>query len=148
MLSTMRPKVLLFSMLALASAIFISFAFTKPASINEVNEDYISANSEQDWNACVQKHADNWGGRCLNYGFSEGKYSIELINTCSEKVDLMCCVQNENQRWHCFYRMDMGSNDTLYANACHGSGKYLKWVRKAGDVLTKFPTRQQVNDQY
>lgn len=144
----MQSKLWIIPALVLAGAMLISYAFTRPESTVEVNEDYISASSEQDWNACVQKKADEWGGKCLNYGFSEGKYTVHLVNTCNEKVDLMCCVQNENMRWHCFYRMDMNANDTLHANACHGSGKYLKWVRKAGDVLTKFPSRKDVNDQY
>ncbi|GAB4377317.1 MAG: hypothetical protein Kow0075_05680 [Salibacteraceae bacterium] len=104
--------------------------------------------SGKDWNSCVQKASSEWGGRCLNYGFSEGKYTVHLVNTCNENVDLMSCIEHENGRWHCFYRMDMKPNDTLHAYACHGTGKYLKWVRKAGDVTTRFPTRQQVNNQY
>jgi hypothetical protein len=127
----------------------ISFSFTKPKTESEVNEEYIMLDqSEKDWTECVQKASSEWGGGCLNYGFSEEKYNIHLVNTCSENVDLMSCVQRTNSRWTCFYRMDMHKNDTLNAYACQGSGKYLKWVRKAGDITTKFPTREQVNNNY
>jgi len=104
--------------------------------------------ADQDWNSCVQKGDSEWGGQCLNYGFSEKKYTVHLINTCNQKVDLMSCVQRENGRWQCFYRLDMKQNDTLHAYACRGNGKFLKWVREAGDITTKFPTLRQVNDQY
>lgn len=103
---------------------------------------------DQDLNSCIQKASSKWGGNCLNYGFSESKYAVDLVNTCNEKLDLMSCVQRENGRWQCFYRMDMPQNDTLHAYACRGNGKYLKWVRKAGDINTKFPSLAQVNDEY
>ncbi len=128
----------------------VIISFTKPEHSNLVNEEYVEINSadEQDWNQCVQKVESEWGGSCLNYGFSEEKYTVYLVNSCDNVVDLMSCVQRTNERWSCFYRIDMKKNDTLHAYACQGSGKYLKWVRKAGDVTTKFPTRDQVNEQY
>lgn len=146
----MKPRLLL-AVLS-AALVLITFSFTsspEPSSLNNVSENYVhGALDQQDWNSCIQKVNSEWGGSCLNYGFSESKYTVNLINSCNEKVDLMSCVQRENGRWQCFYRMDMGQNDTLTAYACQGNGKYLKWVRKAGDFATKFPTRQQVKDQY
>jgi hypothetical protein len=136
----------------IAGMVMIIFAFSaspETTNFNEVSDNYILENlAEQDWNGCIQKVDSEWGGTCLNYGFSESKYTVHLMNSCTEKVDLMTCVQRENERWQCFYRMDMKQNDTLHAHACHGNGKYLKWVRKAGDFMTKFPTRQEVNDEY
>jgi hypothetical protein len=150
MLRTIFNKLWIISITILISGSLISFAFTNPTVDKNVNEDYVllSDDAEQDWNDCVQKGASEWGGGCLNYGFSEEKYTVHLVNQCPTDVDLMSCVQRTNERWSCFYRMDMHKNDSLHAYACQGSGKYLKWVRKAGDITTKFPTRKEVNDQY
>jgi hypothetical protein len=144
----MRKRLWILSIGLLLTGAIVSFTY--PDHNKSVNEEYLSLNaaSEQDWNQCVQKAESEWGGGCLNYGFSEEKYTVHLVNTCNNVVDLMSCVQRTNQRWTCFYRMDMHQNDTLHAYACQGSGKFLKWVRKAGDVSTKFPTRKEVNDQY
>jgi hypothetical protein len=147
---TLKQKLILGTLFA--ALIMITFAFTaspEAKSFNDVSDTYVTeALDQQDWNSCIQKVGSKWGGTCLNYGFSEAKYTVDLMNSCNEKVDLMSCVQRENDRWQCFYRMDMNQNDTLHAYACRGNGKYLKWVRKAGDFTTKFPTRQEVNDQY
>lgn len=150
----MSKRIWIPSMIVLACAIFLSLAFSPaPVSSNlvEANDEYLRPHEiqdQQDWNNCVQKDLSKWGGHCLNYGHSDGMYSVRLINTCEQMVDLMCCVQRTNGQWHCFYRMDMKMSDTLRAYACVGNGKYLKWVRKAGDVNTRFPTRDEVNEQY
>ncbi|MDP4664475.1 MAG: hypothetical protein NWQ55_10780 [Salibacteraceae bacterium] len=128
------------------------FSFTlsvnpKPTTENNTEESY-SKSLQQDYSDCITKVDSKWGGQCMNYGFSESKYTVNLVNTCNEKLDLMCAVQRDNERWRLFYRMDMNPKDTLSAYACRGNGKYLKWVRKAGDVTVKFPTLDQVNEQY
>lgn len=146
----MRNKLWILTISILSIGAIISFAFKGPRVESAVHEDYVDlgAEDQQDWNECVTKAESEWGGGCLNYGFSEDKYTVHLVNNCSDVVDLMSCVQRVNQQWSCFYRLDMHQNDTLHAYACKGSGKFLKWVRKAGDVRTKFPTRREVNDQY
>ena len=146
----MTQKIILGTLLPLIALVVFSFSDTPiKSSYNDVSDEYVSVIADQqDWNSCVQKADSEWGGQCLNYGFSEAKYTVHLINTCSEKVDLMSCVQRENGRWQCFYRLDMKKTDTLHAYACRGNGKYLKWVRKAGDFTTKFPTLAEVNAEY
>lgn len=125
-----------------------SHVINRATSKEVVNEIYLNDHPQKDWNSCVIKENSSWGGRCLSYGYSEDMYNVNLVNKCSEKVDLMCCVQRTNGQWRCFYRMDMSSSDTLSAYACKGTGKYLKWVRKAGEVEVKFPSQDQVNQQY
>jgi hypothetical protein len=142
----MKRPLFIGTLLMMMALIILSFTH-RPES--EVSNDYISKRYDnQDWNECVTKAKSEWGGTCLNYGFSELKYTVHLVNTCSEMVDLMSCVQRDNGRWQCFYRLDMKQSDTLNAYACRGNGKFLKWVRKAGDFTTKFPTLAEVNDQY
>jgi hypothetical protein len=135
-----------------AACILIAYAFASApehSRFDDVSETYVFEDlDQQDWNECVQKAGSVSGGNCLNYGFSESKYSVDFINSCNQMVDLMSCVQRENGRWQCFYRMDMGHQDTLHAYACRGNGKYMKWVRKAGDHSTKFPTLAEVNAEY
>ncbi|MEZ4721827.1 MAG: hypothetical protein R2813_08140 [Flavobacteriales bacterium] len=145
----MKGRIIFITISFLLIGAAISLSFSKPENEFNVNDEYLVPDQDsKDWNQCVQKDNSKWGGSCLNYGFSEEKYTVHLINTCTEVVDLMCCVQRTNDQWSCFYRMDMHQNDSLNAYACHGNGKFLKWVRKAGDVTTKFPSRQEVNDQY
>ena len=100
----MFNKLWIISITILISGSLLSFAFTNPAEDKSVNEDYVvlSDDAEQDWNDCVTKGASEWGGGCLNYGFSEEKYTVHLVNTCPTDVDLMSCVQLTNERWSCF----------------------------------------------
>ena len=146
----MKHKLLLGALATLIVSITVAFTASPEVTLdNSVSDNYaFDSYDQQDWNSCIQKADSEWGGSCLNYGFSESKYTVHLVNTCGEKVDLMSCVQRDNDRWQCFYRMDMSKNDTLHAYACRGNGKFLKWVRKAGDFTTKFPTLAEVNDQY
>lgn len=150
MLERMNKGLWITSILLLLGGGLISLSFSELENNDNVHEDYILMDygSETDWNDCVKKGSSEWGGGCLNYGFSEDKYTVHLVNSCNTDVDLMSCVQRTNGQWSCFYRMDMHQNDTLHAYACQGNGKYLKWVREAGDIKTKFPARKEVNDQY
>lgn len=146
----MKSKLPYLVALSLITISLFSFTFSlNPEPVNNVSGDYVSLNElQKDYSDCVTKVDSKWGGQCLNYGFSELKYTVNLVNTCNEKLDLMCAVQRDNERWRVFYRMDMNPKDTLSAYACRGNGKYLKWVRKAGDVTVKFPSLDQVNEQY
>lgn len=150
MLNPLSMRKFLISMGSLAAVASLAFALTASRPDASVNDEFDLEvdQSEQDWNSCIEKVGSEWGGQCMTYGFTDAKYTVHLSNLCNQKVDLMCCVQYDNGRWQCFYRMDMNQNDTLHSYACKGTGKYLKWVRKAGDVTTKFPTRDQVNNDY
>lgn len=138
----------LFIALLFAGVAFTVFSALSPGINSEVNDAYLDGEIQKDYSSCVEKEKSWWGGKCLNYGFSDEMYNINLVNTCNEKVDLMCCVQRTNERWRCFYRLDMTSKDTLHAYACKGTGSYIKWVRKAGDVEISFPSVDEVNEQY
>ncbi|PCJ88088.1 MAG: hypothetical protein COA57_03780 [Flavobacteriales bacterium] len=115
----------------------------------------IQKNVDQDWNACIQKVNSKWGTqceKCVEYkGYKrvfDDTYKVWLANTCGEAVDVKCCVQEENKTWRCFFINGMGKKDTLEAYACKGTGKYLKWTKKAGDSEISFPSDEEVNEQY
>lgn len=146
----MTKNLTLILLFASVGILLVSFnKSTNPEPKSIVSGKYIAVHDfQQNWNDCISKADSKWGGQCLNYGFSESKYSVSLVNTCTDVLDLMCAVQRENERWRIFYRFDMRPSDTLHAYACRGNGKYLKWVRKAGDITVKFPSMDEVNEQY
>jgi hypothetical protein len=43
---------------------------------------------------------------------------------------------------------DLAPEDSVMAHACRGNGKYLMWVKKAGDNEIEFPKCHEVNEQY
>lgn len=97
----------------------------------------------------VKKYGSAWGQFCKACGdLSSGSYTVKLKNTGTEKLDVKVAVQEENKSWRVFNYNNMNPNDTMIAYACKGTGKYLKWARKAGDASTTFPTDKQINDEY
>ncbi len=114
--------------------------------------------TDKDYSECVKKVDSKWGepcDKCESYvgnkrDFSE-TYTVYLKNECNEKIDLKCCVQEKDKvtGWRCFTRTSMSPNDTLVAYACKSTkGKYLKWVKKAGDNEIAFPTDDEVKKEY
>ena len=109
----------------------------------------------EDTNSCIKKVGSEWGAvceDCVNYkgykrDYSE-TYTVYLQNTCSDKIEVKCCVQEADKTWRCFPEKVLNPNDTITGFACRGSGKYLYWTRKAGDREIVFPTDQEVNQQY
>ncbi len=115
----------------------------------------IQPDGEEDLNTCLVKAKAEWGQNCLNCGTLQGyhvsydeTYKVFLTNTCDQHIDVKVCVQEEDHTWKCYHFEDMTPSDTLSAWACHGTGKYLKWIKKAGDHELVFPTNEEVEAQY
>lgn len=113
---------------------------------------------DKDYSECVVKVNSKWGDpcdKCENFvgnkrDFSE-TYTVYLKNECTEAVDVKCCVQEKDKivGWRCFTRNNLAPNDTLVAYACKSTkGKYLKWVRKAGDNEIILPTDEEVKKEF
>ncbi len=111
-----------------------------------------------DYGECVTKVDSKWGEpceKCENYvgnkrDFSE-TYTVYLKNESTEKIDLKCCVQEKDKitAWRCFTRTNLAPKDTLVVYSCKSAkGKYLKWVRKAGDNEIIFPTDEEVKAEF
>ncbi len=101
-----------------------------------------------DYADCVVKYRSGWGedcSQCVNWNDS---YVVYLKNVCSEKIDVMVCVQEEDKSWRRFQHSAVLPGDSVRAYACVGTGKYLSWSRKAGDEYTVFPTVEEVNKRY
>ena len=103
---------------------------------------------DKDYIECFKKYASAWGETCPDCKTYKDSYKVKLRNECDEKIDVMVCVQEANKTWKRFQWNDVKAKDSVIAYACEGTGKYLKWVRKAGDRSTTFMTVDEVNAKY
>lgn len=126
-------RTILISVAIVTSAIFF-FAFT--------------GNDEKDYNQCVIKHRSTWGKPCPECTYNNDIFQVTLKNTCTENVDVLIAVQEVNKTWKCLLKENLAPNDTMVGHACKGTGKYLKWARKAGDTELVFPTCDEINATY
>lgn len=111
--------------------------------------------SEEDLTPCIVKHKSEWGTQCMHCGELKGykvsfdeTYKVHLGNTCDQKLDVKICVQEQDKTWRCFHFESMSKKDTMTAWACKGTGKYLKWAKKAGDKELVFPTDAEVHELF
>lgn len=107
------------------------------------------AEEEKDYSACLKKYSSKWGEKCLKCSnFTPNSYTVFYRNTCTDKLDVKCAVQESNKQWRFFLRKDVAPNDSVVVYACDGTGKSLYWAKKAGDPTTAFPTDQEIAEQY
>lgn len=122
--------------------IFGLYAFTTPES-SEIVEAYASPNE------CLVKVRSGWGfytADCAaNYHDS---YTVVYANECDYALDAKVCVQQEHGRWMCFTKFNMLPGDSIKGHVCIGTGKRLKFARRAGNSEIRFPTDEDVNNQY
>jgi len=107
-----------------------------------------TATADRDWNECLEKYNFTWGTNCINCMSSKDTYRVCMKNVCSEKIDVMICVQEKYLNWRCYTRYGLEFKDTIFGYACKGSGRHLYWVKKAGDTQTSFPTMEEINANY
>jgi hypothetical protein len=108
-----------------------------------------TAFSQEDLADNIKKYGSAWGAYCKPCGdLSSQSYTVKLRNVGKEKLDVKVAVQEKNKSWKVFNFTAMAPNDSMIAYACQGTGKFLKWARKAGDNSTTFPTDKQINDEY
>lgn len=114
----------------------ISYSFT-------IGDDY-----DRNWNECLKKYRSEWGQPCTNCTYSSDIYQVYFKNVCEVNIDVLISIQEEKNTWNCFYFNDLAPEDTVSGHACRGTGKYLYWVKKAGDTNVTFPLCTEVNEQY
>lgn len=103
---------------------------------------------DPDWNSCIKKYKSEWGEPCTGCTYNNDIFKVWFQNVCEEKIDVLISVQEKDKSWNCFYYNELAPNDTVEAHACKGSGKYLYWVKKAGDHEVEFPKCVEINEQY
>ena len=102
---------------------------------------------EQDWTDCLVKYKSEWGEATTRCNGPD-TYKVYLRNSCTESIDVLVCVQEADKSWRPFSHNGMAPSDSMVGYACKGTGKYLWWARKAGDMEILFPTIDEVNEQY
>lgn len=126
--------------------IVLLFIFVFTCSNVEIFADK-SIDSE-DLFSCVKKYHHEWARACSACKQEANTYTVFLRNECTQPVDVKCAVQEVEKKWRTFTRLKMMPADTMLAYACNGNGKYLYWVRKAGDKTVPFPADEEINITY
>lgn len=103
---------------------------------------------EDDINTCLKKVDSSWGKACDECTYNNDIYKVYYINTCDFAIDAVISLQGSKKIWKTNYFENVQPNDTMYAFNCHGTGKILKWVRKAGDKSIILPTDAEINAAY
>lgn len=121
---------------------------TMLAGISQRGSSLITPQGTNDLSECVKKYNSEWGRTCSACKQEGNTYTVFLRNECSQAVDVKCAVQEVEKRWRCFIRLNLAIKDTMTGYACNSSGKYLYWVRKAGDKTIVFPSDEEINTNY
>ncbi len=101
-----------------------------------------------DWNDCLEKYGSAWGEDCLKCQYKKDTYKVKLKNVCTEAIDVVVCVQEADKTWRYSQYNGVPPKDSVIAYACNGTGKFLKFVRKAGDKSIIFKSAQEINAEY
>ena len=104
--------------------------------------------SEEDMSHCLVKYKSEWNQPCSQCKDYSKSYRVYFRNECEDKIDVKCASQEIDLRWRTFTRLQMLPKDTITAYACQVKGKFMTWVRKAGDKEVVFPTDEEINETY
>jgi hypothetical protein len=107
-----------------------------------------SSNAQKNYNTCLSRLNTSWGEATEKCTYSKDIFKAEYQNTCNEAVDVAIALQRTDKKWDCFYYENIKPNEKVKVFVCKGTGKSLKWVRKAGDKETTFPTKEEINQMY
>lgn len=107
-----------------------------------------SFRQEDDLSGKLVKYRSEWGKSCTQCKDLIGTYRVYFKNTATQPLDVKVAAQEKDKRWRVFSRLAMQPNDSIVAYACKGTGKYMSWVKAAGDNSITFPTDEEINLQY
>lgn len=122
--------------------------FSVITAFKMINSNFSKDKHPTDMRDCLEKYKSKWGDPCTGCDKFRDTYTIYLKNVCEENIDVKIAVQNKNKTWRIIDKENIASGDTLVAFSCEGTGKFLKWVKKAGDREIVFPTNQEIFKQY
>lgn len=109
---------------------------------------FSSFRQEDELTGKLVKYRSEWGKACTQCKELKGTYRIYFKNTASQALDVKVAAQENDMRWRVFSRLAMQPNDSIVAYACKATGKYMSWVKVAGDNSVTFPTDEEINLQY
>ena len=96
----------------------------------------------------VVRYDTKFGDPCQKCTYSKDIFKAYYRNTSKQNLDVLISLQNTQKKWECFYFENVKPNDTMFTYVCKGTGRALKWVKKAGDKEIVFPTCEEVNQMY
>ena len=116
----------------------------------------ISTNAvAQDLTNALEKIDAKWGEKCDKCEYYKGyersfedTYTVYFRNTSNIVIDVQVAVQEENLVWRIYQFKGIHPLDEINSYACHGTGKYLYWVKKENDPELIFPSKEEVNKNY
>lgn len=123
--------------------VFISVSSFKLHSLFAAKDKYPTEIAE-----CIKKYKSEWGNDCAGCSSKRDTYIVFLKNVCDLGLDIKIAVQNKNKTWKIFEKENFMGEDTLVVFSCEGTGKYLKWAKKAGDREVVFPSNMEIGKQY
>ncbi len=105
---------------------------------------------------CLVKVASKWGTPCeqceyYKEGYKRdfsGTFRIEMRNECREMVEVKVAVEEKDGNWRTFPVRAIDPGASVEGFACHGTGKYLYWVRKVNDTEIILPTDQEIITEF
>jgi hypothetical protein len=105
---------------------------------------------------CLVKVGSKWGTTCdaceyYRDGYKRdfsGTFRIELRNECREMVEVKLAVEEKDGNWRTFPVRTIDPGASVEGFACHGTGRYLYWVRKLNDTEIILPTDQEIITEY
>jgi hypothetical protein len=107
-----------------------------------------SYRQSDDLSGKLVKYRSEWGKSCTQCKELNGTYRVYFKNTATQALDVKVAAQENDKRWRVFSRLAMQPSDSIVAYACKGTGKYMSWVKEAGDNSITFPTDEEINLQY
>ena len=114
----------------------------------EKNHLLAPSGTDEGTDRCLEKHNSGWGEKHYRCTEFKDSYRVTLRNTCDDQLDVLVAVQESNKKWRDFFFRGVEPKDTVIGFACEGTGKYMFWTRPAGNTEIKFPTLQEINDEY
>jgi hypothetical protein len=104
--------------------------------------------TQQDLGKYIERYNTKFGDPCEKCTYSKDIFKAYYRNTSRQNLDVLISLQNTRKKWECFYFENVKPNDTMFVYVCKGTGRTLKWVKKAGDKEIVFPTCEEVNQMY
>jgi len=104
--------------------------------------------TEKNYNSCLERYRTSWGKAIDKCTYSKDIFKADYKNVCNESVDALISLQRTDKKWECFYFENIKPEDTIATYVCKGTGKTLKWVKKAGNTEVSFPTKEEINQMY
>lgn len=115
----------------------------------------IQTGNAQDLTDALVKFDAKWGEKCEKCEYYDGykrsfeeTYTVFFRNTSNQVIDAQVAVQEDNLVWRIYQFKGIHPLDEISAYACKGTGKYLYWVKKEGDTELRFPSEEEVNENY